>query len=198
VYRFASADRGRRQAFSPRTDELIVGTVAPLRPEKNIGRLLRAFELLGNGMPVRLVIAGEGVERSRLERLSRELGISERVLFTGNILPEAVLGGFDVFALSSDTEQMPNSLLEAMASGRAVAAVEVGDVKDMVSEENRPFIVSRDDLLGFADSIWTLLQSSMLRERIGRCNRARSASEFSQERMFAAYEELFRTMYPAE
>ena len=88
--------------------------------------------MLDTSLPVRLVIAGDGAERATLEQFAQELGISDRVVFTGHMLPEAVLGSFDVFALSSDTEQMPNAVLEAMAARLPVASVDVGDVKDMV------------------------------------------------------------------
>ena len=119
----------------------MIGTVAPLRPEKNIGRLLRAFAVLECSRPLRLVVAGDGGERGSLERLAAGLGIADRVIFTGQVAPESVLGTFDIFAMSSDTEQMPNALLEAMAASRAIAAVDVGDVKSIVCEDNREFIV---------------------------------------------------------
>ncbi|MGC2415264.1 MAG: glycosyltransferase [Stellaceae bacterium] len=191
VERFAAPARDIIPAFIRRPGELVVGTVAPLRPEKNIGRLLRVFASVGSSVPARLIIAGDGVERGALERLAGELGISDRVIFTGQVRPESVLGTFDIFALSSDTEQMPNSLLEAMAANRAVAAVNVGDVKAMVCEENRDFIVPRDDHQAFADAIGRLLQDGGKREAVGRKNRDRVIAEFSQERMFAAYSEIF-------
>lgn len=173
-----------------RPGELIVGTVAPLRPEKNVGRLLRAFALAATPA-ARLVIAGDGTERQALERLAAELGIAERVVFAGQVPPETVLGTFDVFALSSDTEQMPNALLEAMAAGRAVAAVDVGDVRRMVCPENRDFIVARDDGPAFAAAIAGLLADPAQRSLLGRRNREQAIAEFSGERMLAAYDALF-------
>jgi glycosyltransferase involved in cell wall biosynthesis len=142
-------------------------------------------------VPTRLIIAGDGMERGALERLAGELGIADRVIFTGHVVPESVLGTFDIFALSSDTEQMPNALLEAMAAGCAVAAVDVGDVKGMMCEENQDFIVPRDDQVAFAAAIEHLLWDHATRERLGRLNRDRAVAEFSQERMFAAYSEIF-------
>lgn len=189
--RFAALRRDKIPGFERRPGELVVGTVAPLRPEKNIGRLLRAFALLGDGVAARLIIAGDGAERGAIERLAVELGIAQRVLFTGYVQPETVLGSFDVFALSSDTEQMPIALLEAMAAGRAVAAVDVGDVKAMVGPENQRFVVPRDDAAALAGAIRQLLSDRALCERLGRANRARAAAEFSQERTFAGYERLF-------
>jgi L-malate glycosyltransferase len=189
VARFSSPTLA--SGFARRPDELVIGTVAPLRPEKNIGRLLRVFATLDTSITTRLVIAGEGVERPGLERLTCELGIADRVVFTGQVAPETVLGTFDLFALSSDTEQMPNALLEAMAASRAVAAVNVGDVKTIVCQDNRDFIVARDDGPAFAGAISTLLRDPEKRRALGVRNRERVVDAFSQERMFAAYSEIF-------
>ncbi len=169
-----------------------VGTVAPLRPEKNVGRLIRAFAALDPALVCRLVIVGDGAERPALERLAAELGLAGRVAFLGERpVTGELLAGFDVFALSSDTEQMPNALIEAMAAGLPVAAVDVGDVREMVAEENRTLIVPRDDGAAFARALAALARDTMLRRRLGALNRARAIAEFPQERMFAAYESLF-------
>jgi glycosyltransferase involved in cell wall biosynthesis len=189
--RFAAPHRDSVTGFTRRPGELVIGTVAPLRPEKNIARLLRVFAMLDNSLAVRLVIAGDGVERGSLERLAAEIGIADRVNFTGQVAPESVLGTFDIFALSSDTEQMPNALLEAMAASRAIAAVDVGDVKSMVSDSNKNFIVARDDSQGFAAAITRLLRDPGKREALGSENRQRVVAEYSQERMFSAYSEVF-------
>ena len=191
VERFSRPARDAIPGFTRRSKELIIGTVAPLRPEKNVGRLLRVFAMLDASLPVRLVVAGDGVERATLEQLAQELGIVDRVVFTGHVLPEFVLGSFDVFALSSDTEQMPNAVLEAMAARLPVASVDVGDVKNMVCEDNQDFIVARDDRAGFAAAIQHLLREPATRERLGKQNRLRVIAEFSLQRMFDSYSELF-------
>lgn len=191
VARFADPPRDLVPAFTRRPGELVVGTVAPLRPEKNVGRLLRAFTQLDGAPPTRLIVAGEGSERAVLARLAEDLGIGQCVMFTGQVAADAVLGTFDVFALSSDTEQMPNALLEAMAAGRAVAAVDVGDVKDMVCEANRDFIAARDDTEGLAAAIARLLRDPAKRAELGQGNRNRAADTFSQEKMFAEYSHIF-------
>ena len=162
-----------------------------LPPEKNIGRLLRVFASLDPSLPARLVIAGDGVERQTLTRLAGEFGIAERVIFTGRVAPEAVLGTFDIFALSSDTEQMPNALLEAMAASRAVAAVDVGDVKNILCEDNRHFVAARDDEAAFAAALSRLLRDPAKRIELGRRNRERVVAAFSQARMFTAYSLIF-------
>jgi L-malate glycosyltransferase len=189
--RFAAPTRDAIPGFERRPGELVIGTLAPLRPEKNVGRLLRVFARLDDRIPSRLVIAGDGIERPALERLAQHLRVAGRVVFAGQVRPESVLGSFDVFALSSDTEQMPNALLEAMAAGCAVAAVDVGDVKAIVSEENRTFVVPRDDPAAFVAALARLLRDDTIRAGLGRKNRQRAAAEFSQEKMFARYSAIF-------
>jgi L-malate glycosyltransferase len=188
--RFSALDRDAAPGFTRRPGELVVGTVAPLRPEKNVGRLLRVFARLDPSLGARLLVAGDGIEREPLERLAAELGIAGRVVFTGRVAPEAVLGSIDVFALSSDTEQMPNALLEAMAASRPVAAVDVGDVKRMVCDDNREFIVSRDDGSAFAAAISRLLRDPDKRRVLGDKNREKVVSEYSQERMLATFSKI--------
>lgn len=189
--RFAAPPRDAIAGFARRAEELVVGTVAPLRPEKNVGRLVRVFAALDGPPLARLVIAGDGVERTMLAGLAAELGVGEKTVFTGRVEPEAVLGSFDVFALSSDTEQMPNGLLEAMAAGRPVAAVDVGDVKSILSPENREFVVPRDDKAAFAAALGRLLRDPRKRAELGQKNRERAAALYSQDLMFAAYGRIF-------
>jgi glycosyltransferase involved in cell wall biosynthesis len=184
--RFSEVHR-KRVPEGMATEEPSIGTVAPLRPEKNLGRLLHAFAMLGASIPARLVIAGNGPERDSLQSLAVELGIAQRVRFTGQVVPEQVLHCFDIFALSSDTEQMPNAVLEAMAASLAIAAVDVGDVKEMVSEANRAYIVERDDVRALATVMAQLLKDPTKRKTLGRDNRERAVAKFSQEQMFAAY-----------
>ena len=86
---------------------------------------------------------------------------------------------------------MPNALLEAMAASRAIAAVNVGDVKNIVCEDNREFIVDRDDATAFAGALTRLLGDPGRRRALGCANRQRVVTEFSQERMFSAYSQIF-------
>jgi L-malate glycosyltransferase len=191
VERFSAPAPEDIPGFARRPGELILGTLAPLRPEKNIARLLRVFAKIDKTFPVRLVIAGAGAERNALEQLAHQLDIQDRVVFTGHVSPESVLGRLDIFALSSDTEQMPVALLEAMAARLPVAAVDVGDVKTMVSKENQQFVIARDDDSAFVTAIERLLREAAIRERLGNLNRERIVAEFSQKRMFDRYTDLF-------
>lgn len=178
-------------APSANRDVPIIGTVAALRPEKNVARLLRAFALLAASRPCRLIVAGDGPERRSLEALAVDLGIAARVAFTGHIADTTGLyAGFDLFVLSSDTEQMPITVLEAMAAGLAVAATDVGDVRSMLAPQNAPFVAPMDDAaLGAA--IATLIEDGVLRRRLGAANRARAEQAFDQGAMFATWRALY-------
>ena len=175
----------------PGEDGPVIGTVAALRAEKNIRRLLRVFARLPDALAARLVIVGDGPERSALEAQSMALGIAERVRFAGHVAqPAGLYSEFDVFALTSDTEQMPLSVLEAMAAGLPVLATDVGDVRDMVADENRGFVMSRDEAV-LAAAMAELLGDPPRRAAIGRANRARAEQYFNQETMFQMYARIF-------
>ncbi len=161
-----------------------VASVAPLRPEKNISRLLHAFAFAHERIPLRLIIAGDGVERPRLEALARELKVDRYVQFLGTVAqPESILSKVDILALSSDTEQMPNSVLEAMASALPVASLDVGDVRVMLAAENTPFVVARNDNTALGVALITLARQAELRQKIGLANLARVRQEFSHKTM---------------
>jgi L-malate glycosyltransferase len=172
--------------------ELLVGTLGMLRAEKNLGRLLRTFAAATAGRPARLVVIGDGPERPRLEPMAAELGIAERVTFTGfTARPEAALRELDLFALSSDTEQMPLSLVEAMAAGLPAVATAVGDVPELVPEAQRAYVVPREDEAAFAERLAALLGDPARRARLGTLNREHARRTYGIERMVERYAALF-------
>jgi glycosyltransferase involved in cell wall biosynthesis len=189
--RFASPVSEADRAFDKRPGEIVVGTCAALRPEKNLTRLIRAFGAC-NARNARLVICGEGAERKPLEEAALAAGIADHVLFAGFLArPETALTGFDIFAMSSDTEQMPLGLLEAMAAGLPAVATDVGDCKAIVADDNARFVVPASDEAALAEALRTLLIDPALRASLGAANRAKAEREFSLDRMIAAYDGLF-------
>ncbi|MHA1112895.1 MAG: glycosyltransferase [Alphaproteobacteria bacterium] len=185
------ADPAAIPGFARRGGEVVVGTLAPLRAEKNISRLIRAFAPLAE-TGARLLIVGDGAERGLLDSLAAELGLAEAVFFAGHVeRPEKVLGLMDVFAMSSDTEQMPNSLLQAMAAGLPVAALEVGDVAAIVAAENRPLVAPAGDQAGLRDALSRLIAEADLRRTLGARNQDRARATYGQETMFTAYRDLW-------
>jgi len=200
VRRIANGIALAAYAQAPRSDalpglvkpvgELWLGTLAGLRAVKNLPRLVRAFARVPQ--PWRLVIAGEGPERDAIEAQVAALGLQDRVHLPGFVPdPAAAAGLFDLFALSSDSEQFPISVVEAMAAGLAVAAPDVGDVKAMVAEANRPFIAAPGSDSALAEAIGALVADPQLRARIGAANRARAEAEYDEAAMVAAYRRTY-------
>lgn len=183
-----------------RAGEKWLGTLAGLRPVKNLPRLVRAMQ----GLPPEwhLVILGEGPERAAILAEATRLGLDHRVHLPGHVGDPAVaVGLFDVFALSSDSEQAPLSMIEAMAAGLAVASPALGDVADMVSEQNRPFITRPGNDAALATAIEALAADDVLRRRIGDANRERARAEFDESIMAARYAKVYavalgRTSFP--
>lgn len=169
-----------------------IGTVAALRAEKNIGRLIEAFSLVEDEHPnSQLVIVGDGVGMSALKMLAERVCGKGRVIFAGNLSePERIMPAFDIYAASSDTEQMPLSIIEAMASGLPVVSTDVGDVKAMVSSDNKPLIAGRDaDLL--ANNLCELLANPERAQTLGEQNRDKAKTEYGIDQMVTAYDRLF-------
>ncbi|QAY75206.1 glycosyltransferase [Sphingosinicella sp. BN140058] len=170
---------------------LVIGTVAGLRPVKNLPRLVRAFAAMRR-RDVILVVVGEGPERDRILAEARRLGVADRVRLAGfRNHPARWIGAFDIFALSSDSEQFPISLIEAMAAGLPAVATAVGDVATMVADANAPLIVDPGDETAFAAALDTLAARADLRRAIGEANRDKAAAHYDAAVMIAAYAALY-------
>lgn len=192
VARYAAApERGSVPGFERREGDIVVGTIAGLREVKDLPRLVRAVAMLPGH--IRLVIIGEGPEREAIIAEAARHGIADRVLLPGFLdRPWRYVGHFDIFALSSKSEQFPISVVEAMAAGLPVAAPAVGDIVTMVADANRPFITaSARDGQGLAQAIETLAAAPALRESVGAANRARAMSDYDEETMLARYRALY-------
>lgn len=192
VARFALPPQaGAIPGFERQSGEVVIGTVAGLRAVKNLPRLVRAFARMTH-KPARLVIVGEGPESERIAAEARARGVGPRLLMPGFLAePSRWIGHFDIFALSSDSEQFPISLIEAMAAGLPAVATRVGDVPAIVSDDNRPLIVEPADEGAFAAALDSLSDRADLRRAIGLANRERAASSFDEKAMIAHYGRLY-------
>ncbi len=170
--------------------EFWLGTLAGLRPVKNLPRLVRAFSALPEEW--HLVIVGEGSERDAILSEAMRLDVGYRVHLPGFVGdPARLIGLFDLFALSSDSEQFPLSVVEAMAAGLAVVATDVGDIRAMLAEANREFVVAKEKEGDFADALEQLAADPGQRRAIGEANRARARAHFDEAQMVAAYRETY-------
>jgi glycosyltransferase involved in cell wall biosynthesis len=189
--RYAAAPADAIPGLAAAPGEVVIGTVAGLRPVKNLPRLVRAFAAMR--VPnARLVIVGSGPESERIAAEARARGVADRVHLPGFLAePARWISHFDIFALSSDSEQFPISLVEAMAAGLPAVATAVGDVPRMVSADNRPLIVEREDEAALAAALDSLAARPDLRRAIGRANREKAAADYDEARMIALYARLY-------
>jgi len=197
--RFAAAQNNVNRARKRKTLGLdvsgpILGTAARLDKIKNLTMLLRVFQRILSRMPeTSLLIAGKGPAKNELENLSEELGIKERVLFLGlrSDLPE-IYPLLDVFALTSFTEGISITLLEAMAAGIPPVVTDVGGNSEVVEDGESGFLVplGKDEIM--VERIMTLLQSPERRKEMGASAAKRALNQFSFQRMVSSYMNLYQ------
>ena len=165
----------------------VVGNVAALVPHKGQRYLVEAAHLVVQRMPdVRFVILGEGELREHLERHVRERGLEKHVLLPG--FRTDVVGcikAFDLFVMSSVTEGLGTSLLDAMAASRPIVATKAGGIPEIVADGVNGLLVPPRDARALADAIVRVLGDPEMR-RLGDAGFARVRERFTVERMVGA------------
>ncbi len=193
----AALHSGMRAQIGCLPTDVVVGCVGHLRPEKNVARLFAAAAAaIDAGAPVRVLVVGDGNERAALEHLAAQPPLAGRVHFAGHLAdPRSAYGAMDIFALTSDTEQMPIALLEALAAGLPAIATDVGDVREMVPAEGKEFV----EALGgageplaqrLARGLLRLARDPKLRARLAAAARIR-ALDYDRTTMLATYRRLY-------
>jgi glycosyltransferase involved in cell wall biosynthesis len=182
-----------RDAFGIPDDALVVGIVARLTALKNHESLLRAVARLTERWPdLHLMVVGDGERRAALQALARELGIGARTHFCGQLPHEPnVHHVFDLSVLCSVSEGFPNSIVEAMAAGRAVIATRVGGTPDAVVDGETGLLVPARDPGRLAAALDLLLGDGELRSRMGAAGAGRARREFHAAVVIPALETLY-------
>ena len=177
----------------PRSNRLVIGSVGNLRTVKNHALILRACaRLVADGVELEIRIAGEGDQREPLTRLAESLGLSYRLQLNG--LTEDVpgfLNGLDIFVLSSDSEQHPNALNEAMACGVASIATRVGCVEDLLNDGRCGRIIEPGDVDGLAMALRELVSDESFRCNFAEAGLKRVRAHYSLDIMLGRYRELY-------
>jgi sugar transferase (PEP-CTERM/EpsH1 system associated) len=174
-------------------DVVVFGTVGRLVPVKDHATLLRAFAEAVRGYPrTMLVVAGDGPLREALQRQAGDLGVADRVRFLGHRADvERILAAFDVFVLSSVSEGMSNTILEAMATELPVIATAVGGADELVVEGETGMLIPAGDPERLAGAMASLASNGARRRSMGGAARQRARRDFSLSRMIAEYEQLY-------
>jgi sugar transferase (PEP-CTERM/EpsH1 system associated) len=174
-------------------NEIIIGNVARLAEEKDHLTLLEATKILKKwDLNIKTVIVGDGILREKLESISRSYGLNDHVVFLGmrddidQIVPE-----FDIFALSSISEGVPLTLLEAMSCELPIIATNVGGNPEVVIDGETGFIVPPRDPVAIAEKIRLLIDNQDLRKLMGNKGRIRAEEKFSIKNTAREYYSLY-------
>lgn len=175
--------------------EIVVGSVGRLDLMKAHDVLLRAIAQVEGA---RVVILGEGEQRSALEKLAVDLGVKDQIDLLGWVdNPRTYLPKFDVIALPSRSEGFPLAVVEAMLAARPVIATRVGSVSEAVIDGETGILIDKDDIDGLAKALCRLRDDPALRAQLGRRGREVAIARFTVEQMTANYERLWYKLVSA-
>ena len=198
--RYRPADgAGRRAALGLDPADLVVGAAGRLAPEKGLPHLLAAVALArARGLPIQLLLAGDGPDRAALAGQADRLGLAEHVRFLGfQRQLETVYPAFDVFALPSLEEASPLALLEAMSCARAVVAAAVGGVPEILDHGRCGLLVPAADPGALVAAVSRLFEEPALRRDLAAAARARVLAAYGLQAMVRRHQELYLSLLPA-
>ena len=179
-------DRWRtRKELSVDSETCLIGTLGRLTPVKGIPYLLQAARiLLRQGTNIKVLVVGDGSIRQDLFMQTRDLGISDNVVFVGHREDtDVLLQAMDIFVLPSLSEGIPMALLEAMAASRPIVASRVGGIPEIIEDGAEGFLVEPMDVNNLAERCRRLLESPDIARKMGEQGRKRVEREFSATAM---------------
>jgi glycosyltransferase involved in cell wall biosynthesis len=196
VSRFSSAVPLRRSALGWRDDDIVIGCVARLEPEKSHELLLEAVREVRKRLPhTRLLLMGDGGERERLLAIAQALGLNGSIKFLGirGDIPE-LLGTCNLVALASSREGLPIALLEAMAAGKPVVATRVGSVPELVKDGQTGVLVPPGDVDAMVSALHGLISDPDKSQRFGKQALAVVQARYSFKQTLEQYDAVYRAV----
>jgi glycosyltransferase involved in cell wall biosynthesis len=188
-----------RHALGVAAHEFVVMQVARLDAVKDHATAVRSVErLVRGGRPVRLFVVGDGDRRGEIEREVRERGLGADVVLLGtrSDVP-ALLAAADAALLTSLSEGIPLTLIEALAARVPVVSTDVGGVREVVAEGECGFLCAAGDDAALAERLARLADDADLRARLGAAGRSRARGEFDEAANHRAYAAVYEEMLGA-
>jgi glycosyltransferase involved in cell wall biosynthesis len=187
-----------RGGWGATDDTVVIGCVANYKPFKGLEMLIRSTAdlvvRLGHRR-LRLVLVGEGPLRPMLEALRRQLQVEDVVILHGaEPVATTVYSAFDIAALASEAEGLPNVVLEAAAAGLPIVATAAGGTPEVISDGVTGLLVDVGDQDGFTRALECLCRDRDAAERLGAAARSDVVQRFSVDRMVAAFASLYREL----
>jgi N-acetyl-alpha-D-glucosaminyl L-malate synthase BshA len=191
VFQPADSD-SRRGEFAPE-DEKILVHLSNFRPVKRVTDVVEIFHLVRQQMPAKLLMIGDGPERTAAEWLVRDKRLTSDVIFLGkqNQVQE-LLNCADVLLLPSDLESFGLAALEGMACGVPAVCSKVGGVPEVFTDGVEGFLVPARDVKTMAARALEILSDPEKREKMGMAARRRASSQFCSTKIIPLYEDLYR------
>jgi glycosyltransferase involved in cell wall biosynthesis/GNAT superfamily N-acetyltransferase len=178
-------------------DEVLVGTVANFRPQKDYPNLLQAARLLADrDVSVRFVAVGQGPQEAEIRKLQHQLGLDGRMILTG-FRDDAVrvMAACDIFTLASKWEGLPVALMEALALGLPVVATAVGGVAEQLVDGESALLVPPGDPTALADAIGRVVSDHDVRCSLA-CASTGRASDFDVRNAVTRIESVYAEFAP--
>jgi glycosyltransferase involved in cell wall biosynthesis len=192
----ASIRQRVREEFGIPESAILLAQVARLDDLKDHATALRAMARIVAAVPqAMLLIVGDGPERTKIERLVGDLGLGHcvRLVGTRGDVPDILLAA-DLFLLSSKSEGIPLTVIEAMAAGLPVVSTDVGGVGEIVVAGETGLLVPAGDDAALAAAAIELLPDAARRARLGEQGYRRAMDKFDEVRMHHDYRELYAEM----
>lgn len=172
--------------------EKLLVHISNFRPVKRVQDVVDVFARIRRHVPARLLLVGDGPERTRVEMMCRDYGICDEIIFTGNLpLVEEVLVGADLFLLPSETESFGLAALEAMACEVPVIATRVGGLPEVVSHGETGYLFQVGDVESMANAAIELLKDPARHRHFAAAARVQAVGRFSQDKIVARYRQLY-------